>query len=44
MSKNFYAERIFRHQNVTGSFFLYKVHFPSGKEVEFFFEAGAKQG
>lgn len=44
MSKNFYAERIFRHQNVAGSFFLYKVHFPSGKEVEFFFEAGAKQG
>ena len=43
-SDNFYAHRYCRHNLVTGSNFLYSVHWPNGENVRFFFEAGAKQG
>lgn len=41
---NFYAHRYCRHNGVTGSNFLYSVHWPNGENLLFFFEAGAKQG
>lgn len=43
-SKQFYATRYCRHDNVTGSNFLYTVHWPNGETVDFFADAGAKQG
>lgn len=43
-TKNFYALRYERHDSVTGSNYLYSVHWPNGENVPFFVEAGAKQG
>ena len=43
-NKNFYVNRYCRHSNVTGSMFLYSVHWPNGENVRFFVDAGAKQG
>lgn len=44
MQSKFYAHRYTRHNNVTGSFFLYSVHWPNGENVRFFVDAGVKQG
>lgn len=41
---NFYVHRYCRHNKVTGSNFLYSVHWPNGENVRFFVDAGAKQG
>lgn len=43
-AKDFYVHRYCRHNSVTGSNFLYSVHWPDGKNVRFFLDAGAKQG
>lgn len=39
-----YVNRYCRHNNVTGSFFLYSVHWANGENLRFFVDAGAKQG
>lgn len=39
-----YVNRYCRHNNVTGSFFLYSVHWANGENIRFFVDAGAKQG
>lgn len=44
MHTKFYVHRYTRHNAVTGSLFLYSVHWPDGKNVRFFVEAGLKQG
>lgn len=41
---DFYVNRYMRHNNVTGSFTLYSVHWPNGDNVRFFVDAGIKQG
>lgn len=41
---DFYVTRYCRHNKVTGSMYLYSVHFPNGQNTRFFFEAGSKQG
>lgn len=43
-TNQFYVHRYCRHDNVTGSNFLYSVHWPNGENVRFFVDAGAKQG
>lgn len=43
-SHGFYVNRYMRHNNVTGSFALYSVHWPNGENVRFFVDAGIKQG
>lgn len=40
----FYVNRYCRQSKVTGSCFLYSVHWPNGENVRFFVDAGAKQG
>lgn len=39
-----YANRYCRHSNVTGSCYLYSVHWANGENIRFFVDAGAKQG
>lgn len=41
---NFYVDRYCRHSKVTGSSFLYSIHWPNGENLRFVFDAGAKQG
>lgn len=43
-SDNFFVRRYCRHNKVTGSSYLYSVHWPNGENVRFFMEAGTKQG
>lgn len=42
-SNDFYAIRHCRHNRVTGSMYTYTVHWPDGREVDFFVEAGCTQ-
>lgn len=41
---DFYVTRYCRHNNVTGSMFIYTAHWPDGREVDFFADAGCIQG
>lgn len=43
-ASNFYVHRYCRHDKVTGSFFLYSVHWPNGETARFFLDVGTKQG
>ena len=43
-SKGFYANAYLRHGGVTGSCIFISAHWPTGKNVRFFVDAGAAQG
>lgn len=43
-SDDFYITRYCRHNKVTGTSYLYSVHWPNGENQRFIFDAGAKQG
>ena len=43
-NRKFHAIRYCRHNLVEGSNYIYSVYWPNGENVQFFVEAGAKQG
>ena len=43
-TNKFYVNRYCRHDRVTGSCFLYSVHWPNGENARFFLDMGMKQG